>query len=249
MAGAGTSAAVIAPTKSNAAALSLRETLRDLAGAGRAYTFTLVGMVLCGVLFRIVLVAGADPAALSDGRDYLVLAHNLASGQGYVQVYDGETEAFQGFTFRAFRSPGYPLFMAGLYSLLGWRAAVGFAVNVAAELLCQACYVLIAARLLGRGAALVVAVLLAGHVLWTPSLMTESFYSALFALLAMLIVFRVGQGSVGAHCCLGWSWSRRCSPGRSRCASSHCSCGGPPDSGRCGAAGCCWSRCCHRPSP
>ena len=64
--------------KSPAATAALPDTLRDLFGGGRAYMFALVAVVLLGLAIRIALIAETAPVTVSDARDYLVLARNLA---------------------------------------------------------------------------------------------------------------------------------------------------------------------------
>jgi len=174
----------------------LRATLRELFGRSGAYRTVLLAVLVVGVAIRVALVTNAHAALLSDARDYYELARSLTEGRGYEQFYVGETEAFNEFTFRAFRPPGYPVFLAGLRYVAGWRPVVGLAANVVVDLLTQLCFVLIACRVFGRGSALIVAVLLTIHVVWTPSLMSEALYTALFAVLALLLVFRIADGSI-----------------------------------------------------
>jgi hypothetical protein len=146
-------------------------------------------VLVASIVARVLLAHSARPVLISDGRDYYRLAENLAAGRGYVQVYDGESLApFNGFPLRAFRSPGYPALMAGLYSIFGWRPGVYLGTNLAADLVTEGCALLIAAYLFGAGAALVAQVLVAAHVLWMPNPMTESVYAALFALIALMLV-------------------------------------------------------------
>ena len=162
---------------------------RSLRSVPWAARVALAAVFALSLAARVLLATAASPTFVSDGRDYRVLARNLAAGRGYVQVYRGETKAFRGFTFRAFRPPGYPVLLAALHSVTGWNDRAYLVVNIAAGCLTQVCFVLIALRLLGVGSALVVQILLATHVLWTPNPMTESVHTALFALLAALIVF------------------------------------------------------------
>ena len=88
---------------------------------------------------------------MSDTRDYHELARSLASGQGYVQVYEGGRAEYRGLTFHAFRMPGYPAFLAGLYSLFGWDPMVGYAANVACELATQCAPARLGRQLLSPG--------------------------------------------------------------------------------------------------
>ena len=156
---------------------------------GPAYLrVAILTILVLSAAVRVILAVSVTPTYVSDARDYRVLAQNLAEGRGYVQPYEGETEAFEGFTFRAFRPPGYPALLAGLSAVFGWGPQVYLVVNIVADLVTQVCFLLIAAYLLGAGPALAVQILLGAHVLWTPNPMTESLHTALFAVLALLLV-------------------------------------------------------------
>src|SRR5512144_139149 len=91
-------------------------------------------LLALALVLRLWLVAEATWLPVSDTRDYHQLARSLASGDGYVQTYEGERPEYRGLTFRAFRMPGYPALLAGLYSTFGWHPLVGYAANVVAEL-------------------------------------------------------------------------------------------------------------------
>jgi hypothetical protein len=145
-------------------------------------------LLALALLLRLWLVAHATWLPVSDTRDYHDLARSLASGQGYVQVYDGERAEYRGLAFRAFRMPGYPVFLAGLYSLFGWDARVGYAANVACELGTQLLLLALGRRLLGPAGSVAAQALFATHVVWTASLMTESLFTLLFTALVLLIV-------------------------------------------------------------
>jgi hypothetical protein len=177
----------------------LRGPVQTLIRAPRGLRHAYLAIFVLSLVFRILLASAARPVLVSDARDYHVLARNLTEGRGYLQVYQGETQAFDGFTFRAFRSPGYPLLLAGLYTVFGWHWSVDLALNIVADVVTQACALLIAVYLFGAGPALLVQVLLAVHVLWTPNPMTESLYTALFTLLALLLAARTPlEGWAGA---------------------------------------------------
>ncbi len=165
--------------------------------APRRYQLALAAVFAGGLVLRFWLVSVAQPTLVSDARDYHELAQSLVAGRGYVQLYHGETQAFEGFTFRAFRAPGYPLVMAGVYALAGVKPALVLLVQVLADVVTQVCAVLIAVHLLGRGSALIVLMLLALHVAWTPSLTSESVFTAWFALLLLAVVFRLPERGVG----------------------------------------------------
>lgn len=176
---------------------------RRLSGAKPIVRATILAVFLASIAIRAVLLASVTPVLVSDARDYHVLAKNLAEGRGYMCAYQGETAAFNGFTFRAFRSPGYPVFLAGLSLAFGWSPYVPLIANIVADLVTQACCLLIAAHLFNVGPAVFVQLLLGLHVLWTPNPMTESLHTALFSLLALLLVFGWPLKSWGAALAFG----------------------------------------------
>ncbi|MGD8454341.1 MAG: hypothetical protein PVJ57_21215 [Phycisphaerae bacterium] len=157
-------------------------------GAGPAVRAAIITTFVLSFALRLYLAAMATPAFSSDARDYRDLAQSLLSGHGYAQHYEGETEAFQGFTFRAFRSPGYPATLALLHGVCGWNDHAYLGLNIVADLVTQLCYLLVAARLFGAWPAVFVQALLGLHVLWMPNPMTESLHTALFGVLAVLLV-------------------------------------------------------------
>jgi hypothetical protein len=155
-------------------------------------------LLVLALLLRLGLVTQATWLPVSDTRDYHDLARNLATGQGYVQVYEGERPEYRGLAFHAYRMPGYPAFLASIYSLFGWDPRVGYSANVACELGTQVLLMVLGRRLLDPGASLVAQAFFATHVVWTPSLMTESLFTFLFTGLVLMIVSRVTASTGGA---------------------------------------------------
>lgn len=153
---------------------------------------------------RLLLVQHATWWPISDSRDYHALARSLAEGRGYQQVYEGETTVYQGMVFRAYRMPGYPLALAAIYSVAGWEPAWAYLANVVFEMGTLCLVLWLGQRLFDRRTALVALALAALHVIWTPSLMTESLFTLLFTgLLAAALVDDdtedrrpIGQGAV-----------------------------------------------------
>jgi hypothetical protein len=152
-------------------------------------------LLALAALLRFWLVSQATWLPVSDTRDYHELARSLASGEGYVQVYEGGRPEYQGFAFHAFRMPGYPAFLAALYSVFGWNPVAGYAANVVSELATQVLLLVLGRRLLGPVAAVAAQALFATHVVWTPSLMTESLFTLLFTALVLMTVLRRAAAS------------------------------------------------------
>jgi hypothetical protein len=145
-------------------------------------------LLALALLLRLWLVAHATWLPVSDTRDYHDLARSLASGQGYVQMYEGERAEYRGLAFHAFRMPGYPAFLAVLYSLFGWDPMVGYLANVGCEILTQLLLLALGRQLLGPAGSVAAQALFATHVVWTASLMTESLFTLLFTALVLLLV-------------------------------------------------------------
>lgn len=97
---------------------------------------------------------------------------------------EGETAAYRGFTFYAYRAPGYPAFLAALYLVLGWKPHYAYLANVVFDMVAEVFVLLIGLYVLERRAAVIAQALFAVHVLWTPSLMTECLFTAVFSCLA-----------------------------------------------------------------
>jgi hypothetical protein len=152
-------------------------------------------LLALALVLRLWLVSNATWLPVSDTRDYHDLARSLVDGQGYLQVYKGERPEYRGLEFQAFRMPGYPALLAALYSLFGWNPMVGYAANVASELATQLLLLALGRQLLAPVAGLAAQALFAVHVVWTPSLMTESLFTLLFTALALQLIR--GQATAG----------------------------------------------------
>lgn len=183
---------------------TLGQTARHLLTEPGSFRRAVAGVFFVWLALRIALLAAASPPLISDVRDYHAYAAAMARGDGYVHKYVGETEAYRGFVFRAYRPPGYPFLLTCIYTIFGWKTQVAVGMNVAAEFITQVCWLLITLRLLGPAAALIVHALLAMHVLWTPLPMTESVFAALSSVLALAHVFNIPRrSSAGGLFCGG----------------------------------------------
>ena len=147
-------------------------------------------ILLVSITFRIFLISQSTWERTSDSKDYHEFAESLMRGEGYKQVYVGETSAYRGLTFYAYRMPGYPIVLAATYSIFGYHPQAAMAVNLLAEILSHLCLLALAFHLFGRAAALWGQGLWALHAFWTTSLMTESLFTAGFLVLAALLAHR-----------------------------------------------------------
>lgn len=157
----------------------------------RNYVFTPIIKKNCIIIFLIAIILRSwiistttfIPA--SDQRDYHVLAKNLYDGEGYIQIYIGESPQFHGMTFRAYRMPGYPVLLAGFYKLFGPNPKFALWLNLIFDL---GSLVLIFLIMRFFGGGLIAPLLFALTPIWTPLLMTESLFTSLFLLLLYLIL-------------------------------------------------------------
>lgn len=175
--------------------------------ASRPFRVALLLILLVSAGFRIFLISQSTWQRVSDSRDYHEFAESMIRGEGYRQVYTGETSVYRGLTFYAYRMPGYPIVLAIVYSLFGPYPQVAMAANLAAEILSHLCLLAIAYHLFGRATALWGQALWTIHIFWTTSLMTESLFTAGFLFLAALLIhgapFRSRQAALayGAMAC------------------------------------------------
>jgi 4-amino-4-deoxy-L-arabinose transferase-like glycosyltransferase len=110
-----------------------------------------VAVFAFSLALRLVIVSHATWHPVGDTRDYHAFAESLLSGRGYQQRYAGETAAYHGLTFHAYRMPGYPVFLALVYGLFGWRPLYAYLANVLCDLVTAVFTLLIGRRLGGRG--------------------------------------------------------------------------------------------------
>jgi 4-amino-4-deoxy-L-arabinose transferase-like glycosyltransferase len=145
-------------------------------------------ILLIALTARLVYAAGIDSMPFSDMADYDKLAQSLAHGQGF--TIDGRVTAY--------RPPGYPAFMALVYSVAGHSPRL---VRIVQALTGTGCCVLaffIARRLLAscslppawlRAAALMTALFAALYDEWiffTGQLLTETLFIFLLGLWLLL---------------------------------------------------------------
>ncbi len=142
--------------------------------APRALLFVLAA----GLLVRIVLAAGHSSLA-SDERDYDALGWGLASTGAYE---DAGTPT-------AYRSIGYPAFIAGIYALAGRSPRTVLAVQAVLDLTTALLLYLLLARRSRRAAVLATAIwaFYPAAVLFSGALLSETLFTTLLVALTLLL--------------------------------------------------------------
>lgn len=153
-------------------------------------------LFLCALLTRGWAVASHPVAPISDAADYQRLATGLASGRGYVSDAGDPT---------AWRPPGYPFFLAGVYSLIG-GADVRAATYVQAVIgaLTVLLIVVLGALVIDRKTGLIagaLAVVYPGFV-WLPRVLLSENLSLPLLLVALCLTARLVR-SISAPAWLG----------------------------------------------
>lgn len=113
-----------------------------------------------------------------------MLAKNLYDGEGYIQQYQGESPQYQGMTFRAYRLPGYPFLISQWYEIFGVSPKHATLLNIVFDLVTLYIIIFIASWC-GSVAMFTSAILWSLNALWSPLLITESFFTFLFLLLSL----------------------------------------------------------------
>ncbi len=157
-------------------------------GSGRRMVWIAAGLLLLGFAVRVAYVLHThNYVARQDAQSYNYLAQTLARGKGW------------GYGNSAYRPPGYPVFLAGIYLLVGLPNGVFTAARLLQAVLATATIALIGVmvwQLAGRRAMLIALAIGAVYVplvLVGVSLMTE----ALFVPLALIAVICALQARVG----------------------------------------------------
>lgn len=145
---------------------------------------------LWAILFAAgVLRGGAilmfDPPLISDDTDYDALARSIAHGDGY--ELEGKPTAY--------RTPGYPLIVGGMYALFGdTKTPVRVLQGLSDVVSCFLVFV-VGKRLFSEGVGLIGAAVFAFfpiEVLYVSHLMTETIFTSIF-LLVIVLALQVGR--------------------------------------------------------
>ena len=132
-------------------------------------------LILWTLGFRLWLVFEATPQIGNspDSKDYFSLAYSIAHGE-YIQR-DGK---------RAFRTPGFPLYLTAIHSVTGWQDTgrkTVLILNVVLETATALLIVLISGNL-GFTRPWIALILWSFCIMFTPLYLTESLFTCLFAL-------------------------------------------------------------------
>jgi len=150
-----------------------------------ARRLVVIGLLLVAALaLRLGYVAlTPDYAIVHDARDYDAHARSIAAGDGFARLGPGPSRV------TAFRPPGYPIFLAGVYTLTGHearddeaRVTAGRIANALVGTAIVALIGVLTAQLLGQRVALVAMALAAVYlplILVGGSLMSEPLFAAL----------------------------------------------------------------------
>ena len=133
-----------------------------------------------------------------DEADYELIAKNLYEGRGFSYREDYPT---------AFRPPLYPLFVAGVYSLVGERnhAAIQWSQAVLSAV-CAGLIFLVGQLVFGRWAGICAGAIFSIYptmLYYVPKLLTETLFIALLAGAVCLLVAAIRGGTVLQFCLAG----------------------------------------------
>jgi len=139
----------------------------------------LIGLLLLAVAFRLYGVLSHPAVPSGDAPDYHRLATGLVEGQGYVNAAGTPT---------AWRPPGYPVFLAGIYKIVGiniLRATIAQAILGGLTVLAL---IALGAIILGWRCALMAGAIAAVYpaFIWLPRLLMSENLSLFLLLLSLL---------------------------------------------------------------
>jgi len=150
-----------------------------------------IAFVAFGARLAWALWTAPVPAPFSDAEYYNSVALSLAHGEGYA-VRFADSGFLPGGPSTVFWPPGYPAFLAAFHWLLGDSLAVARMANVLAGTLTVVPVYFIGRRLFSAPAGLLGAAIVAvlpSLVFWTPVLMSETFFTFVFACALALLLY------------------------------------------------------------
>jgi 4-amino-4-deoxy-L-arabinose transferase-like glycosyltransferase len=155
--------------------------------------------VVLAFALRLGFAAWTEPVPppLSDAEYYDAAARSLARGDGYSVLLT--PEGFRpGGEATAFYPPGYPAFLAAGYAVFGESGWAGRALNAAAGALTVVPVWWLGRRFYGPSAGLVAGILVAlspSLIAWTPVLLSETWFTLLFALALAAVAPALDRGA------------------------------------------------------
>lgn len=149
-----------------------------------------LAILILGLLVRLLLALSASWPGFSDSRDYHALAKNLLEGAGYFQRYHGENPIHEGYTFYAYRMPGYPIFLAVIYGLFGFAARNAYLAQAVIEVFGLYLFWRMAKEIVPVRAAIIALAFLSANIFWSGLLTTEVLFNTLILALVVWLVCR-----------------------------------------------------------
>jgi 4-amino-4-deoxy-L-arabinose transferase-like glycosyltransferase len=186
-------AAGVTPDVSPQAVALPRSNVASSVWAG-AHVRWLALIVLAALIVRVAWVANVQPdprdGRFDDSVWYYRTGHLLANGEGYVFPFGTECEPDEGLDCplsdnqpaTALWAPGYPVLLAGAFSLPGDDVAWGRVLNVTAGLVLVCAVYYLGARLWSTTAGLLAAAIVAffpSHIFFSSLLLTETVFTAM----------------------------------------------------------------------
>ena len=149
----------------------------------------LIGLLLLAVAFRLYGVLSHPAVTSGDAPDYHRLATGLVEGRGYVNAAGTPT---------AWRPPGYPVFLAGIYKIVGISVRRATIVQAILGGLTVLVLMALGAMILGWHRALIAGAIAAVYpaFIWLPRLLMSenlSLFLLLLSLVAVTLYLRTSQ--------------------------------------------------------
>ena len=149
----------------------------------------LIGLLLLAVAFRLYGVLSHPAVPSGDAPDYHRLATGLVEGRGYVNAAGTPT---------AWRPPGYPVFLAGIYKIVGNSVLRATIVQAILGGLTVLVLMALGTMILGWRRALIAGAIAAVYpaFIWLPRLLMSenlSLFLLLLSLVAVTLYLRTSQ--------------------------------------------------------
>lgn len=144
----------------------------------------LLGIFLVAMLIRCYAVTFYPAQPVADAADYHALATRLVQGQGYVNEMGAPT---------AWRPPGYPFFLAGIYKIFGLSIRAATLLQAGLGALTVVLLMIFGKMVLGERQAIAGGVLAALYpgLFWLPRVLLSEGLSLLLVLAALIAVAKL----------------------------------------------------------